>query len=85
MALLMAIGLVGLMGCASFEVDHSDDDWPEDCPDPDDPAVEYFHASFADALACDQMDFVACSQGWDSIPDRCGCGCMDGWPRVGSN
>lgn len=75
MQLFIAIVLL-ITGCGGFVVDHSDDDWPEHCPDPDDPDVDYYHESYQNMLFCEQADFSPCPSGTKDVPQECGCGCM---------
>ena len=70
--------LVLIAGCTP---DHraGSSDWPESCPDPDHPGVQYMHEHWEDRDVCALIDF-----GCDSaehhigrvVEGDCGCGCI---------
>lgn len=61
-------------GVCEEECANVDPDCAE-CPDPEDPDVEYAGDSYRDPTACSSLN-VVCEAGWNRFESRlCGCGC----------
>ena len=57
---------------------HWNDDWPKECPDPDDTdEVVYFHATYEERSVCALGNGPGCQDGWEALDPalECGCGC----------